>query len=73
MTAFSISEFRTFCESKPADEEYTYGCLDDPLCKFSPEADGNDAGYLEADDAAFARPRTFGALASRLREAGAAS
>lgn len=85
MTAFSISEFRAFCESKPADEPYDYmDCDACPMARFH-EARGSQYCLREilqrseldserrAEAAASAWPETYGDLAERLRELEAAS
>lgn len=75
MTAFSISEFRAFCENKPADEEYCYtSSMDCAIVQYT-RSRGQKYDVIAStfdmpphECAAIERPWTFGALAQRLRE-----
>ena len=77
----TLSAFAEFCESKPADEEYDYGDWRACACAQYARHCGKEyrvAAAIEYGNfwqraeyyaAGINEPRTFGALASRLRSA----
>jgi hypothetical protein len=72
----TLAAFAEFCESKPADEKYEYIDVGNCACAqfaksigFSSQADLPQPLWEDAEEQACQRPRTFGALAKRLREA----
>ena len=71
----TLKAFAEWCESKPADEVYDWMSCED--CAISQYVREREASYIDVanlptnegrlEDTAYDEPRTFGALASRLR------
>lgn len=76
MMTFNIREFEEFCRGKPADEEYEGDWNACALAQFGFPAlnmfnfEENGVPTEVYVAAAYARPRTFGALADRLSKIG---